>query len=301
MNKDAGTLFYDAPGRTAVVLLVRFGEIALKSPYVRRQLRDRLVANIQDLFAAGRVECLTRADHSRIYIEVNDVSAATRILRRAFGVVSFSPAEPCPPKLESIAGVAAGVARDRVHAGTTFAIRARRSGSHTFTSQEVARVAGAEIQRAIPGAVVDLDEPQVEVFVEVRDGTGYVFTDIVPGPGGLPLGSQGSALAVVEGARGVVAAWMAMKRGCKLTIAAPTEELADPLRRWDVHLKVLAYRPGDDLVAILRIARARAVFLGTSIDDLLSTRMDLPVPVFHATIGLGDDEVAVRMRSIVAA
>lgn len=297
----AGTLFYNATRRTAVVLLVRFGEIALKSPYVRRQLRDRLVANIQDLFAAERAECLTRADHGRIYIEVNDVDAATRILRRAFGVVSFSPAESCPPRLESIASIAVGVARDRVNAGTTFAIRPRRSGSHTFTSQDVGRAVGAEIQRAVPGAVVDLDEPQVEIFVEVREGAGYVFTEIVAGPGGLPVGSQGAALAVVEGTRGVVAAWMAMKRGCKLTVAALTEELAEPLRRWDVHLKVLAYRPGDDLVAFLRISRARAVFLGSSVDDLPGARSDLPVPVFHPTIGLGDGEVAERLSSIVAA
>ena len=284
-----------------MVLLVRFGEIALKSPYVRRQLRDRLVANIQDLFAAEGVECLTRADHGRIYVEVNDLVAATRILRRAFGVVSFSPAETCPAKPEAIAEVAVGVARGRVRAGTSFAVRARRYGSHTFTSQDVARLVGSEIQRAIPGAEVDLDEPHVEIFVEVREGSGYVFTEIIPGPGGLPLGSQGPALAVVEGTRGLVAAWMAMKRGCRVTVAAPTEELAEPLRRWDVHLKVLTYRPGDDLIALVRIARARAVFLGSSVADLSAVRTDLPVPVFHATIGLADDDVAKRVRGIATA
>ena len=284
-----------------MVLLVRFGEIALKSRWVRRQLRDRLVGNIQDLFAAERVECLTRADRGRIYVDVNDVGAATRILRRVFGVVSFSPAEPCPPKLESIAAVAVGAARGRVRDGTTFAVRARRSGTHTFTSQDVARLVGAEIQRAIPGAIVDLDEPRVEIFIEVREGASYVFTDIVPGPGGLPLGSQGPALAVVDGPRGVVAAWMAMRRGCKLTVATPSEELAEPLRRWDVHLKVLTYGSGEDLGALLRLARARALFLGSSVGDVPAARPDLPVPVFHPTVGLGDDDVDERMRAIAAA
>src|SRR5436309_3546705 len=75
-----------------MVLLVRFGELALKSRFVRRQLRDRLVANIQDLFAAEGIECLTRADHGRIYVEVDDVPAASAGLRRVFGIVSFSPA-----------------------------------------------------------------------------------------------------------------------------------------------------------------------------------------------------------------
>jgi len=299
--KGARTLFYGASRATTVVLLVRFGEIALKSRWVRRHLRDRLVSNIQDLFAAERVECLTRADHARIFVEVNDVGAARRILHRAFGVVSFSPAEPCPPELESIAGVAVGVTRGRVHDGVTFAVRARRSGSHPFTSQDVARVVGAEIQKAIPRAIVDLDEPEVEIFIEVRDGAAYVFTDVVPGPGGLPLGSQGPALALVEGPRGIVAAWMAMRRGCKLTVATPAEELAEPLRRWDVHLKVLVYRPGDDLVAFLRLARAKALFLGSSIGDLPGERPNLPVPVFHPTIGLGDNDVHERLQAIAAA
>src|SRR2546422_11719484 len=68
-----------------MVLLVRFGELALKSRFVRRQLRDRLVANIQDLFAAEGVECLTRPDHGRIYVDVDDVPAAAAALKRGFG------------------------------------------------------------------------------------------------------------------------------------------------------------------------------------------------------------------------
>ena len=75
-----------------MVLLVRFGELALKSRFVRRQLRDRLVANIQDLFASEGIECLTRADHGRIYVDVDDLPAATSALSRVFGIVSFSPA-----------------------------------------------------------------------------------------------------------------------------------------------------------------------------------------------------------------
>src|SRR2546425_2806319 len=70
----------------AMVLLVRFGELALKSPYVRRHLRDRLVANIQDLFAAEGGECLPRADHRRVYLDVDDVPAASSAPRRGVRV-----------------------------------------------------------------------------------------------------------------------------------------------------------------------------------------------------------------------
>src|SRR5437879_13564970 len=75
-----------------MVLLVRFGEIALKSRFVRRQLRDRLVANIQDLFASEGVECVTESDEARVYVQVNDPEKAMAILRRGFGVVAILPA-----------------------------------------------------------------------------------------------------------------------------------------------------------------------------------------------------------------
>src|SRR2546425_9173307 len=104
----------------SMVLLVRFGELALKSPYVRRQLRDRLVANIQDLFAAQGIECLTRADHGRIYVDVDDVPAASAGLRRVFGIVSFSPARETSSDPKDIAEIAIRLARERVPDGGSF-------------------------------------------------------------------------------------------------------------------------------------------------------------------------------------
>src|SRR5256885_16686126 len=75
-----------------MVILVGFGGLALKSRFVRRQLRDRLVANIQDLFAAEGVECITEADEARGYVHVNEVATATTILGRVFGFVPSGPA-----------------------------------------------------------------------------------------------------------------------------------------------------------------------------------------------------------------
>src|SRR2546427_6059730 len=96
-----------------MVLLVRFGELALKSPYVRCHLRDRLVANIQDLFAAEGGECLTRADHGRIYVDVDDVPAACSALRRGFGIVSFSSARGASRDPDGIGRVAPEFAKKK--------------------------------------------------------------------------------------------------------------------------------------------------------------------------------------------
>ena len=284
-----------------MVLLVRFGELALKSPYVRRQLRDRLVANIQDLFASEGIECLTRADHGRIYVDVDDVPAATSALSRVFGIVSFSPARETTSDPEDIAAVALALAKDRLRGGGSFAIRARRSGTHPYTSQDLAKLLGRRIQDGVPKATVDLDAPQVEIHVEVRENRTYVFTEIVDGPGGLPMGSQGRGLAFVDSEAGMVAAWLAMKRGCKVTVAAGNGARAhEPLRRWDAHLKVLSWEPGMDLGDLVRVSRSEALFLGSRVAEVDSKKPALEVPVFHPVVGLDDTrvrEIAARIRS----
>jgi thiamine biosynthesis protein ThiI len=55
----------------------------------------------------------------------------------------------------------------------------------------------------------------VEVGIEVRPERVLVFGEILPGPGGLPLGSQGRVVALLSsGIDSPVAAWLMMKRGC---------------------------------------------------------------------------------------
>ena len=286
-----------------MVLLVRFGEIALKSRYVRRQLRDRLVANIQDGFAAEGVECVTEADEARIYVHADDLVRTKSILMRVFGVVSISPAAETHGDVESLKTLAVQEAASAgLGAGVTFAVRARRVGTHPFTSQDLAKEIGGAILDAHPDARVNLGAPQVEVHVEVRENRGFVFREFWPGPGGLPLGSQGRALALVDSEAAIVAAWMAMKRGCRVVVAG-AEGLADvdALRRWEPGLKVLDQPAGGTVEDLVRIARAGAVFVGTRGRDFdPARRPTVSVPVFEPVIGLGDDEVAALAARIRA-
>ncbi len=285
-----------------MVLLVRFGEIALKSRYVRRQLRERLVANVQDLFAMEGVECVTEADEARIYVHVDDPAKARSILIRVFGVVSISPATEGHGDLATMKQLAVDEAVRAGVAGRTFAVRARRVGSHPFTSQDLAKEIGGAVLAACPGAKVNLGSPEVEIHVEVRENRGFVFREFWLGPGGLPLGSQGRALALVDGEAGMVAAWMAMKRGCRVVVAAPPGSPdADALRAWEPGLKVLEMAGPERLEELVRIARAGAVFQGTrgrAFDP--ARRPAVSVPVFEPVIGLPDADVAALAARIRA-
>src|SRR3989449_5419735 len=284
-----------------MVLLVRFGELALKTPYVPPPLRDRLVANIQDLFAGEGVECLTRAAHGRIYVDVDDVPAASSALRRVFGIVSFSSAREASSDPDEIGRVALEFAKENLAKGGSFAIRARRSGTHPYTSQDLAKLLGRRIQDAIPKATVNLDAPQVEFHVEVRENRSYLFTEIIDGPGGLPMGSQGRGLALVDSEAGVVGPWLAVKPGCTGTASASNGSKAhEPLRRWDAHLKVLSWEAGMDLQELVRVSRSEAVFFGSRLAEVGPKKPALEVPVFHPVVGLGDArlrELATRIAS----
>ena len=288
-----------------MVLLVRFGELALKSRYVRRQLRDRLVANIQDLFASEGVECVTESDEARVYVHVNEPAKALAILGRVFGVVSLSPATEVHADLDSLRKAVRSEAATALSVGQSFALRPRRVGTHPFTSQDLARELGDDVRRDHPKVRVDLDDPDVEIHVEVRHNRAFVFREIRAGPGGLPLGSQGRALAVVQDQAGMVAAWMGMKRGCRTVIAASngedSEDFVEPLRKWDVRLKTLDLPANGDLGELVRIARAEAVFLGTRWDEFdPKTRPEVGVPIFEPVIGLteeGISKIAARIRA----
>jgi thiamine biosynthesis protein ThiI len=100
----------------------------------------------------------------------------------------------------------------------SFAVRAKRQRKTGLDSQELGTLIGSAVYDHIPGLEVDLDTPDYELFVEVRDFGGLVYDSRVPAPGGLPWGTQGRVLALLSsGIDSPVASWLMMKRGCEVT------------------------------------------------------------------------------------
>lgn len=200
------------------LILVRYGEIGLKGAPVRRRFEHLLITDLRKALTYHDVAHSVSTTRGRIFIEVDDLEKARRALCRVFGITSFSPVEEVSAEVPVIA--AAAVAAADVDSGKSFAIRASRTGSHDFTSQEVAVVAGQAVVDAT-GASVNLDKPDHEIFIEVRDQQAFVFTQKIPGPGGLPYGSQGLVVAIVEDEEGLQAAWLMMRRGCTIIGVCP--------------------------------------------------------------------------------
>jgi len=279
-----------------VLFLVRFGEIHLKSRYVRKQFQDKLVENIQDHFAARGVECLTSADRGRVYVETVDEADGRSILARVFGIVSFSPVKECAAEIGEISKVLVEYSSLLVKGKSSFAIRSRRSGSHKFTSHDVAVAAGRAMQEAYPNLRVHLDNPDIDLFIEVRNNRAFLFHEVLDGPGGLPLGSQGRMLALVDSEKGMIAAWMMMKRGCKMTaVTFDGENFIEPLRKWDLNLKAQKISRLGDLSDIGRLNRADSVAVGWSMEEVERRKAEVPegLTLFHPAVGLSDQEAAV--------
>jgi tRNA uracil 4-sulfurtransferase len=198
-----------SPDTMTELWLARYGEIFLKSDYVRRRWETILMRNIREVLPGCRVS----SERGRIWI---GGPVDTEKLRRVFGIVSFSPVVRC--SLEDLDETLLSLCR-AWGAGDlrTFAIRMRRVGIHSFTSQEKAVDLGSLVRAEFPGLAVDLDHPDLELHVEIREEACYLFTTVIPGAGGLPLGVEGSLVALVSGGiDSPVAAWMMMKRGCRI-------------------------------------------------------------------------------------
>lgn len=278
-----------------MVLLVRYGELALKSRYVRRQLEDRLVSNIQDMFAANDVECVVRKERGRVYVHADDEAAAIRLLRRVFGIVSISAAKEASSDLEALTREVVDYARGVLSSGMAFAIRPRRSGQHPYTSQDLGRVLGQAVRDSIPGLAVNLDAPDREIHVEVRGARACVFHEVVAGPGGLPLGSQGEVLAVVEDEAGMVAVWMMMRRGCRVRVAGG-EPLLDALRRWDPRLETMDEDAGTALLQVTK--RSEMPIVLSRLDGLAGDVVEAGPLALQPLAGIAEDEIRLLLRTV---
>lgn len=204
-------------------ILVRYCEIGLKSDPVRRRFEGILKRNMIDMLANDSVEAIVTRANARFYVETEDIQSAIRSLKKVFGIASLSVANICEADMESIKQLVTQVSRDNLQIGDSFAIDARRDGrNYSFTSMDLEKEIGAAVLEANSdrGVKVNLSNPDRTIFIEVRSNKAYVFTSYIRCHAGLPLGSQGKVVAYVNDNRGLVSAWLMMKRGCKVPYAA---------------------------------------------------------------------------------
>lgn len=227
--------------------LVRYSEIFLKSDPVRRQWENTLIKNIREVMPGVHV----RNERGRIWL---DGEVKPELLKNIFGIVSFSEVEHI--RLDEIEAFLPDYCRRHgIEDVKTFALKIKRVGMHDFSSNDKAIAYGDLIRKEFPNIRVNLAHPDKEIRVEIRANEAYLYDNVTKAIGGLPLGVEGSLIALVSGGiDSPVAAWMMMKRGCRIIpVFVALENYLDDttLARAERVVGILSrYQPGIELTVI---------------------------------------------------
>ncbi len=227
--------------------LVRYSEIFLKSDPVRRQWENVLITNIRDVMPGVRV----RNERGRIWLD-GDVKPDR--LKNIFGIVSFSEVEHI--RIDELELFLPDYCRRHgILKAKTFAIKMKRVGTHTFSSNDKAIEYGDLLRNEFPHLKVNLAHPDKEIHIEIREHEVYLYDNVIKAVGGLPLGVEGTLVALVSGGiDSPVAAWMMMKRGCRiipLFVSLDTFLDESSVARAQRVVGILAkYQPGIELTVV---------------------------------------------------
>lgn len=198
-------------------VMVRIGELWLKSEPVKKQFMAALTRNIKSALDTRGIEYAIEEFRGRLLI-FGPAEEIAEEVSRIFGVVDVSICMTTENTPDSLGKAAAELAKKNLKPGMRFAVRAKRQQVKGFTSQQLAGIVADKIWETVPDFIVDLENPEYEIFVEARDFGGVVYDSRIPGVGGLPLGTAGRAAVLISsGIDSPVAAWLMMKRGVTLT------------------------------------------------------------------------------------
>ena len=203
-------------------VIVRFGgEIGIKSEWTRKSYENLILKNIKKALTFHNINLEEFSRRSgRIYIKTKAPIEISEKLVKVFGISSVSPAIETTSNLEDIEEKSLELAREKLGENAKFAVRCRRIGSHPYTSMDVCRRVGQIIldELATRKLKVDLENPDVEIQIEIREDKAYVYSEVLYGPGGFPLGSQPKLVCLLSGGiDSPVACWLVMKRGAPIT------------------------------------------------------------------------------------
>jgi len=197
--------------------VVHYQEIALKGknrPWFLAQLVRSLRRAVSDL---RRTE--VRALMGRVEVVPGPGVAPEMVadrIRHTFGIANFSQARRVPIDLDGIASAVLDDLGDRTC--SSFRVSARRADKrYPLSSPQIEREVGGRIKSA-KGWAVDLEEPEIDIRLELLSNEAFYFFEKQSGPGGLPTGTAGRVVCLLSGGiDSPVAAYRMMKRGCTVT------------------------------------------------------------------------------------
>lgn len=196
-------------------LLVRYGELTLKGTN-RKKFVNQLKDNVKHaLIPLDGYHVKGKRD--RMYVELDENADMNEIIRRlskVYGIKSISPVIKTDKTEEAINDSAVQLAQS-FEKDTTFKIDVKRvDKSFPLDTYTLQREVGGKILSQTEDLTVNVKRPDHEIKVEIRLDAVYIYEEIIPGSGGLPVGTGGKTLLMLSGGiDSPVAGMEVMKRG----------------------------------------------------------------------------------------
>ena len=202
------------------IILLKQGEIVLKG-LNKKFFEQKLITNVNRRlkgFGSFKVYTLQSTVYVEPLDETADVAGAFDALKTVFGVIALTRAAACEKDADAIAAKAIEYLAEDMRAAKSFKVETRRSDKRfPMTSIRLSQYVGGLLAEAFPETKVDVHDPELIVNVEVRDLAAYVHGNPTPGAGGMPVGSNGSAVTLLSGGiDSPVSSWMIAKRGVRV-------------------------------------------------------------------------------------
>ncbi|MBQ9062389.1 MAG: tRNA 4-thiouridine(8) synthase ThiI [Eubacterium sp.] len=265
--------------------LVKYAEIAIKGKN-RHIFEDALIRNIRSALKPVDGIFHVFKEMGRLYIKMDepyDYDGALEALKRVFGIAYICPVVAVdslefPVIAERVADYMKAVYPEQEADGKSFKVFARRaSKQYPMDSMEIASELGGVILEACPHLHVDVHHPEISLTVELRQQA-YIYSENITGPGGMPVGTNGSAMLLLSGGiDSPVAGYMIAKRGVRIDavyfhappytserakqkvvdLAEQVAKYSGPIRLHvvnftDIQLAIYEKCPHDELTIIMR-------------------------------------------------
>lgn len=268
---------------TYTSFLIKYAEIAIKGKN-RYVFEDALLKQMKYALKSVEGEFDVTKTQGRVHVEClsdYDYDEVVEALSRVFGITGICPVVHVPD--EGFDRLAEDVIRyideEYPDKNTTFKVNCRRARkNYPMDSQEVNAAMGERILDAFPQIKVDVHDPKILLTIEIRDDNIYIYSKVIPGPGGMPIGTGGKAMLLLSGGiDSPVAGYMIAKRGVRIDavyfhappytserakqkvvdLAKQVAKYAGPINLHvinftDIQLEIYEKCPHDELTIIMR-------------------------------------------------
>lgn len=200
--------------------LIKYSEIGLKGKN-RSYFEGCLVTRIRNVLSELGDYHIYK-EQGRIFVECPedyDYDDTVEALGTVFGIAGYAPVYVVDStKWEDVTkGVCDYVENYFDNHDFSFKVFSKRGDkSYFMTSPEICVEAGAILLDNFPDLKVDVHNPDKRITIEIRNKC-YIYSDCLPGPGGMPVGCNGKAMLLLSGGiDSPVAGWMIAKRGVSI-------------------------------------------------------------------------------------